>query len=139
MLMSFVVVALAALSAPAGQQTNTDAAMSLGQVRIPLAVLSNGQPLPAGTYELRLGTGAPTPNVGQSPDAQRRVEFVNGGTVVARDVAEVLRDDDRPPVGASTQPAADGIRVDLLKGGEFIRVSAKRGGTRYLVHLPVAR
>jgi hypothetical protein len=140
MLSSLVIVAVAALSATAGGQAAGDTTALLGQVRVPVAVLANGQSLPAGTYELRLASGAPIPNAGQSSDAQRWVEFVSGGTVVAgRDVAEILRDADLPPEGASTQSGPPGIRVDLLKGGEFVRVSVKRDGTRYLIYLAVAR
>jgi len=139
MLNSLVIVAVAALSAAAGGQAAGDTTALLGQVRIPVAVLANGQALPAGTYGLRLASGAPAAFVGQSPNAQRWVEFISGGTVAGRDVAEIMHDSDLPPVGASTQPAAAGVRVELLKGGEFVRVSVKRDGMRHLIHLPVAR
>ena len=138
MLTSLVIVALAAQGVIAAGQASAPATVALGQVRIPVAVTANGQPLPAGTYELRLAGGAPNRNAGQSPDAQRWVEFVGGGSVVGRDVAEVLRDSDLPAVGASAERASNGVRVDLLKGGDFVRVSVKRDGTRYLIHLPVA-
>jgi hypothetical protein len=111
----------------------------LATVRITHSVLANGQPLPVGTYELRLTNERPTPLVGQSPDAERWVEFVANGTVVARERAVVLRDDDRPPVGASSVRSRNGTRIEMLKGGEFLRVSVKREGERYLVYLPVAR
>ena len=67
------------------------------------------------------------------------MEFVAGGKVVARESAEVLRDDDLPAVGASSVPARSGTRVEMLKGGEFLRVSVKRDRERYLVYLPVKR
>jgi hypothetical protein len=108
----------------------------LAQVRIPVAVRAGGEVLSSGTYEVRLARDAAAPGTGVTA-AQHAVEFVNAGVVVARDVAEILRDDDLPPVGASTRPAAQGVRVDLLKGGEFLRVSVKREGTRYLIHLPM--
>jgi len=107
----------------------------LAQVRIPTTVRANGQMLSSGTYDLRLG-GKEEDRTGVT-DAQQPVEFVDGGAVVARDVAEILRDTDLPAVGASAQPAASGVRVDLLKGGEFLRISVKRDGIRYLIHLPV--
>ncbi len=111
----------------------------LATVRITHAVMAGGTPLPAGTYEIRLaGVGLP-PLVGQSRSAQRWVEFLANDIVVGRDVAEVLHDDDVTPVGASSMPVRSGTRVEMLKGGEFLRVSVKRGGERYLVHLPVAR
>lgn len=106
------------------------------RVQIPPGVLAGGKPLPAGTYDVRLSDMKPGPDAVPSA-AQQAVEFVSGGVVAAREVAEIVRDDDLPPVGASTQPAAPGVRVELLKGGEFLRISVKRDGVRYLVHLPV--
>ena len=35
-------------------------------------------------------------------------------------------------------PVRDGTRVEMLKGGEFLRISLKRGSERFLIHLPVA-
>jgi len=111
----------------------------LALVDITQAVLANGKPLPAGSYELRLTSESVRPLPGQSPDAERWVEFLAEGSVVAREVAVVLRDADRPAVGASSAVAASGTRVELLKGGEFLRVSVRRGAERYLIHLPVVR
>jgi hypothetical protein len=109
----------------------------LTTVHITQSVMANGKPLPAGVYELRLTNERPNPLPGQSPDAERWVEFVANGAVVGRDVAVVLRDDDLPSIGASSVPSRDGTRVELLKGGEFLRISVRRGGERYLVYLPV--
>lgn len=117
---------------------STGATGILAAVHITHSVLANGKPLPAGLYELRLTTERPTPLPGQSPDAERWVEFVSNGAVVAREVAVVLRDDDLPAVGASSVPSREGTRVEMLKGGEFLRISVKRGSERYLVYLPVA-
>lgn len=127
----------AASAAPAAQQQPSSPADAgvLATVTIPRAVLAGGQPLAAGTYQLRFAAGQPP----AASDAQRRVEFVSNGTVVAREVAEVLRDDDLPATGDSARPAAQGVRVEMLKGDEFLRISVKRGTVRYLVHLPVPR
>jgi len=118
--------------------TSTGATGVLAAVQITTSVLVNGKPLPAGLYELRLTNERPTPLPGQSPDAERWVEFVSNGQVVAREVAEVLRDDDLPTVGASSVPSRDGTRVVMLKGGEFLRISMRRGRERYLIYLPIA-
>jgi hypothetical protein len=67
------------------------------------------------------------------------VEFVREGVVVAREAAEVLRDDDRPAVGASSRPSRGGTRVDRLEGGEFLRISARRGVEEFLIYLPILR
>jgi hypothetical protein len=101
-------------------------------------VLADGAALAPGVYDLRLTDESPTALPGQSPDAQRWVEFHRGGEVAAREVAMVLRDDDLPPVGASSVPVREGTRVEILRGGEFLRVSVKRGTERYLVYLPLA-
>jgi hypothetical protein len=110
----------------------------LATVHVTQAVIAGGQPLPPGKYAIRLASGGPAPLAGQSPEAQRWVEFVDGDTVAARDVAEVLRDDDVTPIGASARPVREGIRVEMLKGSEFLRISVKRGSERFLVHLTIA-
>ena len=110
----------------------------LATVRLPTAVTVGDSSLPAGTYELRLTGQHPDPPAGQPASAQEWIEFAAHGEVVARELAEILRDDDLPPVGASAQPAAPGTRVELLKGGEFVRISVKRDRDRYLIHLPVS-
>lgn len=139
---SIFVLAVALGVNPAAGQSGTaslGSAEVLATVRITHPVLADGKPLPVGTYELRLTGARPTPLPGQSPDAQRWVEFVANGAVVAREVAEVLRDDDLPSVGASSVRSASGTRVEMLKDGDFLRISVKRGSERYLVYLPVAR
>jgi len=110
---------------------------TLATVCITQPVIANGYPLAPGLYEVRLTNEHLTPLPGQSSDAERWVEFVAGGSVVAREAAVVLRDDDLPSEGASSVRARDGTRVELLKGGEFVRISARRGEERYLIYLPV--
>jgi hypothetical protein len=111
----------------------------LATVRITDQVLADGKPLPAGTYELRLTTEHPAPPAGQPANAEQVVEFVTGGKVIAREVAEVLRDNDLTPEGASSRPVRPGVRVERLKGDEFLRISVKRGSERFLVHLPLVK
>jgi len=66
------------------------------------------------------------------------VEFVKDGQVVAREGAEVITSEGSS-VGTSGGAAGSSTpRAELLKGGEFVRVSAMRDGMRYLIHLPVA-
>jgi hypothetical protein len=126
-----------ALIGGAAEGQSTPASVGAGEVlatvRIPQGVLANGQPLPAGTYDLRLT------NDWLTPLSERWVELVANGIVVAREVAVVLRDDDLPAIGASSVPGRIGTRVEMLKGGEFLRVSVRRVGERerYLVYLPV--
>ena len=123
-------LATASAQAPAGNV--------LATVEIPRAVLAGGQPLAPGTYELRLTGERPEPLVGQAPDAREWVDLVADGAVVARELAEILRDGSLPAEGASSRPVPTGVRVDVLRGGEFLRVSVKRDdGTRYLLHFPI--
>jgi hypothetical protein len=131
-------VASLTLSVVAAQTTGQPSADAnvLTTARITTAVMANGTPLPAGVYVIRLTQERPAPP-GLSPDAQRWVEFVADGKVVAREIAEVLRDDDLPEIGASSRPVHSGTRVDMLKGGEFLRISVKRDRERYLIYLPV--
>jgi hypothetical protein len=108
-------------------------------VQIPVAVLADGKPLPPGKYNVRF-TGEPSaPLPGQPAGAQQSVELLADGKVVAREIAEVLKDEDLPAEGASSQHVQNGTRVEMLKGGEFLRISVKREGARYLLYLPIAR
>ena len=111
------------------------APVSLGTVNFTQPVMVGGTMLQPGTYEIRDNGehGAPLP--GQSADAQAQVEFVANGMVVARDLAEVMPAADRP-VGTSGTAAPRPL-VQMLKGGEFMRVSVTHEGSRYLIHLPV--
>jgi hypothetical protein len=90
-----------------------------------------------GTYEIRLTQQGPASPSDQSPDARPRVEFVANGKVVAREIPILLRDDDLPASGASSRRVPSGTRVELLKGGDWLRVSVKREKERYLIYLPV--
>ena len=112
----------------------------LGTVSIPRAVMADGKPLPAGRYTVRLTGEAATPVPGQQTDLNRWVEFVQGGQVRGREIASIV------PAGEvkDTMPGPDmpgrvgrtGSRVEMLKGGEFLRVWIARGGHNYLLHLP---
>jgi len=119
-------------------QGQPDAGDALGTVQIPVSVRAGGVSLAPGTYELRLTAERPRTPGGQPSDAQRIVVLMRGSTQVAREVAEVLEDASLPAIGASARPVPDGVSVQMLQGGEFLRVSVKRGTTRYLLHLPVA-
>ena len=125
------------LGVGAGIATAQSAPTTLGTVRIAQPVLAHGQPLAPGTYEVRLTDESLPPNPGQSPDAVRVVEFVKDGQVVARDAAEVITAEGSV-VGTAGGAGSSKPRVEMLKGGEFVRVSATRDGKRYLIYLPMA-
>lgn len=130
---SVVVAALLIWTISPGAQSA--AGESLGQARIPRAVVANGQPLAAGTYSLRLTTDAVPAVVGQTPSESRWVEFVQGGQVRGREMATVLSAAELAAVTEGRRPAAGAARVDLLKGNDYVRVWLNRNGTHYLIHL----
>ena len=110
---------------------------SLGSVTLNHKVKANGEALAAGTYTVRLTDEAPPkPGVGQTADAERYVEFVKAGKVVAKEVATVISDADVKTVLKGPAPARGGVRVDLLKGNDYVRVWINRGGNNYLINLP---
>jgi hypothetical protein len=112
----------------------------LGTVTIPRPVTADGKALARGRYTVRLTAQTAQPTVpGQLPDLNRWVEFVSGGQVRGREVVSIVPADEV----ATTMPGPDmpghvgrnGSRVELLKGGDYLRVWIARGGHHYLVHL----
>lgn len=132
-----LVMSLAAPVAPLAAQT-PQGTMSLGSVTLKHKVTAEGQPLSAGTYQVRLSADEPKPAVGQTPGSERYVEFLRGGKVVAREVATVVSDADVKTIAKGPQPARGGVRVDMLKGNDYVRVWINRGGNNYIIHLPPA-
>lgn len=113
--------------------------MTLATVHLAKKVTAGGTTLEPGTYQLRLTNDHPQPAAGESPDSEVFVEFVRAGKVVAREVATVVSKDDIKSVGkGDPAPASGTAKVELLKGNDYVRVWANKGGTNYLVHLPVA-
>jgi hypothetical protein len=128
-----LVAALAAAALPAfAQSTNT----SLGSVTINRKVMADGKPLAAGTYQVRLTGENPKPAVGQSPDGETYVEFVKGGQVVAKEVATRITGADIGAIAKGRKPMTNGVRVETLKGNDYVRVWIARQGTHYLINLP---
>ncbi|HSG00439.1 MAG TPA: hypothetical protein VLA20_04875 [Vicinamibacterales bacterium] len=113
-------------------------AQALATVRIPRAVMANGQALAAGSYAVRVSTEAVTPVVGQSAEGSRWVEFVQGNNVRGKELATVLSGDAVGAVVEGAGPASGSAKVELLKGEEYIRVWINSQGTHYLIHLAVA-
>ncbi|MNC90267.1 hypothetical protein D3C83_63450 [compost metagenome] len=95
-------------------------------------------PLAAGTYQVRLTGDQPQPGAGQSPDAERYVEFLRGGKVMAREVATVISNADIGAIAKGKRPAAGTSQVELLKGNDYLRVWINRGGMHYIINLPVS-
>ena len=131
-----IAVAAAAFGVYDARVSAQGSGTSLGTVTLRQAVMADGKPLAAGSYQVRLTADSPKPGIGQSADAERYVEFVRGGKVVAREVATVVSQSDIGTVAKGPRPAAGGSRVDLLKGNDYVRVWLNRAGTNYIVHLP---
>jgi hypothetical protein len=119
-------------------QSATEAAM-IGTVRLTQAVLADGKPLKAGTYQVRLTNDQPTAAAGESPGAERWVEFVKDGRVAAREVATVISAADIGTIAKGPQPKANASRVDVLKDGDYVRVWINKAGSHYIVNMPLAR
>lgn len=115
------------------------AGLSLGSVTLGKKVLADGQPLAAGTYQVRLTADEPRPAVGQTPSSERYVEFLRAGKVVGRELATVFSNAEVAAMERKwARPAANSTKVELLKGGDYIRVWINRGGNNFLIHLPPA-
>jgi hypothetical protein len=126
--------AAARVEVPAGEVT-------LGTVTLPMAVRADGKPLPRGQYTLRLTAQAAQPTVaGQLPALNRWVEFVQGGSVRGREVVSIIPPEEVGETMAGPdmtgKAARTGSRVQLLKGGDYLRVWIARQGIQYLIHLP---
>ena len=112
------------------------AGTALGSVTLPRRVMADGKPLAAGTYQIRLTGDEAKPAAGQSPNAERYVEFLRGGQVVAREVATIVPAADIASVAKGGKPGNGAARVEMLKGDDYLRVWINRGGQNYLIHLP---
>ena len=118
-------------SAPEGQ-------LALGAVHIPKAVKADGKPLAAGTYQIKLTTQTATPDAkGATPMLERWVEFVKGGKVAGREVVSIVPQSEIDKVQKDAPPRPNASKVEILKGGDYMRLWINKGGNHYLVHLPV--
>jgi hypothetical protein len=119
-------------AAPAGE-------VALGSVHFAKGVKADGKALAAGTYQVRLTAQAANPPAkGQSDGLERWVEFTQGGQVKGREVVTIIPQSEISQVQKDTPPGANGSKVELLKGGDFLRVWIRKGSNHYLLHLPTA-
>ena len=118
---------------PAGTSVTT-----LGPVHIAKAVKADGQPLPAGTYQVRVTEReASPPAAGQTPQYERWAEFLQGGQVKGREVVTIVPQSDIAAVAEQRPPAPGSYRMEVLKGGDYYRLWFNRGGNHYLVHFNI--
>jgi hypothetical protein len=116
-------------SAPAGD-------LLLGTVRLTKGVTADGKALPAGTYQVRLTGQETSPVVGITESLERWVEFVQGKVVKGREVVSIVPAAEVKLVAKDAPPPANGVKVQTLKGNDYIRLWFNKGGNHYLVHLP---
>jgi len=131
-----LVTGLALPTIGAAQGAAKAANNSLGTVTLSTKVMADGKPLPAGTYQVRLTGDEPKPGAGQSPDAEKYVEFVRGGKVVAREVATVIPAAEIDKIIKNSKVRPNTSKVEKLKGDDYVRVWINRGGNNYLINLP---
>lgn len=119
-------------NAPSGE-------VQLGNVRLPRGVKADGKPLAAGTYQVRLTPQTAAPEAkGGTASLERWVEFLQGGQVKGREVVSIVPQAEIATVQKGTAPGANSSKVELLVGGDYIRVWINRGGNHYLIHMPPA-
>jgi len=111
--------------------------MALGSITLPKAVKVDGKTLPAGTYQVKLTSQAANPPAaGQTPNSERFVELSQKGQVKGRDVVTIVPQSEIDKVQKDAPPAKGAAKVQLLKGGDYLRVWINKGGNHYLLHLP---
>ena len=125
------VVAAADVNVPAGE-------LELGEVNIPRRVMADGQPLAAGTYQVRLTAQSAQPEaVGQLTQLERWVEFRRDDDIRGREVVSIVPGTEIGDVATITPPRS-GVRVEMLKENDYLRIWISRDDTHYLIHLPPA-
>ena len=100
---------------------------------------ATGEPLEPGPYRVRL-TDESAPVVDEEPPTTTRwVEFLHeeDGSVAGRALATVVPDSEIEEVAVDWVPRNQ-VRVDELRGGDYIRIWLNRGGSSYLVHMPTS-
>jgi hypothetical protein len=115
----------------------TMAPWPLGTARVPVDVFANGKLLPAGDYDLRLATEPGVPAIDQPAPSERWVEFVKDGVVVGRELATIVADTEIGIIAECVPPDVGKLRVDALKGGDYLRIWVNYQGCHYLIHLPI--
>jgi hypothetical protein len=113
--------------------------VALGTVHLTRAAVADGKSLPRGTYMIRATDDEPKPATGQSQNAERWIESVQGGKVVGREVATIVSADGMKTMAKGARPKANSSRVETLKGDDYVRVWINRDNTNYLINLPVAK
>ena len=111
---------------------------TIGTIHLMHEVMADAKPLPAGTYQVRLTGDFAKPANGQSAEGERWVEFLKAGQVVGRELATVVSSSDIAAIVKGPRPGPNQSRVDVLKGGDYVRVWINRSEANYIINLPPA-
>ena len=104
-------------------------AATVGTVRLTQAVLADGKPLAAATYQVRLtNRRADGRRRASHPVLSAGVEFVKRASRRA-EVATVISAADLGVIAEGPQPKANAPRVHMLKGGDYVRDWINKAGT----------
>ena len=132
-----------ALAAMAVVEETVDEDVATRAVRggfdLPRRAYATGQPLEPGPYRVRL-TDESAPVIDQEPPTTTRwVEFLHeeDGAIAARALATVVPDSEMAEIAVDWVPRNQ-VRVDELRGGDYVRVWLNRTGSSYLVHMPTS-
>jgi hypothetical protein len=113
--------------------------IALGGVHLTRAALADGSWMPAGVYQVRVTDQVVPASVGQSQGAERWVEFLQDGKVVGREVATVISAADMGAIAKGARPARNGSLVQILEGGDYLRVWINRDAVNYLINMPTGK
>jgi len=109
----------------------------VGTIRLTQPVLADGQAIASGVYQVRATSEHPTPAAGQSGTGECWVQLLQNGQIVGREVATVIPDSEIADVAKGPRPAPNAARVDVLKGGDYLRAWINYGGANYIVNFPI--
>ena len=88
-------------------------------------------------YQVRLTAQSVSPDAkGSTAGLERWVEFVQGKQVKGREVVSIFPQAEIVHVQKDAPPQANSAKVEMLKGGDYMRLWINRDGSHYLVHFP---
>jgi len=135
LLLSLLLITLATPAAWAHHKVAGRAHPVDAMVRITEPVMAGGHVLQPGVYEIVVNDEKPTTPEGTSSEAQRTVDILMNGKVVATEIAEMFPANESGAVGTSGSTVGR-ARVERLKEGDFVRIVASDANGRYFIHLP---
>jgi len=110
----------------------------LGVVHFGKSLKADGKVLPAGTYQVRLTAQEAMPAAkGQTAALERWIEFLQQGQVKGREVVTIVPQSEIALVERDVPPHVNASKLEMLKGGNYMRLWINKGGYHYLVHFPM--